>query len=252
MAILQKYLYGIVGLFLGAFLAFFLCHSIDFNPLNDEDDSHVLEFHSSTTYEVKTQSVAVPPASKEVIKGQPLTESEKRVFINHRGLQSHTAGDSGKQSNTKEGSSGADSNTGPVTLKDNFFKIIDSAFWSTSQLVTAGDTSFYHYDSGYYYFSFQVDCLLNLIYDFKVWTSPVTLLTINTNTIDVVTKRPWFRLAPFVGVNALNTSEWRVGINAAIRYGDFWAKAGAEYPMQKDPKLALPVTLEYDLITLER
>lgn len=255
------YLVAIASFIAGGLLFSFLCREFDLNVWNDADDTHVLEFDSKTTYEVNTRSVALPEARADIIKGKPLSDSDKIVLINHRGIQSHSIRKPDvEQSNTKEGLSEWDT-AGTVRkvdvsrsdkVDDTAFRIKDSVEWVLSQDVVTPDTSFIHKQEGKYYISFIADCWTKSIYDFRLTSTPVEVVTITKHTTDVVIKRPWLRISPEIGTNAFNASQWFAKVNLAIRYGDFWVNGAAEIPMQKDLNLSLPVSLEYDLITLER
>lgn len=263
MATLAKYLYGIVGLVAGLFLAFFVCHEFDINPFNDEDDSHVLEFSTQTTYTPRVISIQPPSVSIDVIPGQELSDSDLQKVSR---LRTHIP-NAQKEKNPSVGlKAGMNSEYYPDALdlikgipsininphSDKLFKTEFSVEKPLVTNVTLPDTSFTHTQTIRYDFSWFTNTATNEVLLFKFTASPIEAILVDRNITTTVFKRTWLRVAPFIGTNALNTSEWFAGISCAIRYDDFWVKGGAELPMKKDPKLSVPVALEFDLITLER
>jgi hypothetical protein len=247
------YIIGFLSFLAGGLTFSFLCREFDLNVWNDADDTHVLEFHSQTTLEVKTQQIQLPSVEKQVIAGKALTDSDRIIFTNHRGLQSHTTGNNGVQSNTKEGLHIAGmAETVVDPCPDMSFKVRDTLRWTYLQNVVTPDTSFLHTQTGADTVSFLVDCMFQKIYDFKLSRSPIDVITIDKTVNNIIVKRPWLRFGPFVGTNALNTSEWFAGATVAIRFGNLWISAAAELPMRKDPEFSIPITGTYDFITLER
>lgn len=262
------YLVAILSFLAGGLFFSYLCHDLDFNILNDEDDTHALEFTTGTTYDVKTQSLAQPSAEKAVIDGQQLNDSDKKVLaakrrthstpltITERKVEADTVDTTTPiRVQPSDTESVHISSKPPVIVgpcEDKSFKVEDTLEWTYTQNITTPDTSYIHTQKGADTLSFYVDCLKQKVFDFNLSRSALDVVTINKTVTNTVIKRPWLYVAPYVETNALNTSQWTGGVEVAVRYGDFWLGAGAESPMAKDMQLRLPVRLRYELFTLER
>jgi hypothetical protein len=263
MATLTKYLYGIVGLVVGLFLAFFVCHEFDINPFNDEDDSHVLEFSTQTTYTPRVISIQPPSVKIDAIPGQDVSDSEQVRLSQYRTHIPNAQKERNPSVGLKAGMiyelpnvAGLLKDIPSISIdprSDKFFKTEFTAERPLITNVTLEDTSFTHTQMVKYHFLWYTHPGDRMVYGFQFDPSPIEAIVVDRNITTTVFKRTWLRVSPEIGTNALNTSEWFAKVNLAISYGGgLWVKGSGELPMKKDPKLSLPVSLEYDLITLER
>jgi hypothetical protein len=254
----------------GGFFFSFLCRDFNFNLLRalaGGDDVHAEKIETSTTYTPRTIEIQPPSVAIDEIEGQELTDADRQVVSRYR---SHIPNAQEGKNPSVRLKAGMTSNLPNVlglfkgipfqeipsiTIDPRSDRLFKTEFTAERPLVTnvvLPDTSFTHTQQVKYHFLWYTDPIGRSTYGFKFDPSPIEAVVIDRQTTVTVFKRPWLRVSPEIGMNALNMSEWFVAVNLSIRYHDFWVKGSAELPMKKDPKLSIPVAVEYDLITLER
>lgn len=247
----------LLGLVLGMNVAFFVCHEWDLNWFNDGNDTHVTASTSDTVETITTVPITPPSVSISAIAGTQLDSAQREVLYRSRGsilrpeINPHVrlkaaAGNMSDMPGMLDAVQSIDVDPCP-DMSYATDTIVEVPFTQTAVL---SDTIVSHTQMVRYHFRWLSDCLLQRTINFNFTSSTIEALVVERTVTNTVIKRPWLRVAPFVGTNALNTSEWTGGIKIGIRFGDFWAFGGGELPMRKDPKLSVPLLMEYTLFEL--